>query len=47
MIGMFFKDILIADIDRHTAHYIQLNPGLNVVTSADNHVGKSSLVSVC
>lgn len=44
MIGMFFKDILIADIDRHTAHYIQLNPGLNVVTSADNHVGKSSLV---
>lgn len=44
MIGMFFKDILIADIDRHTAHYIQLNPGLNVVTSAENHVGKSSLV---
>lgn len=44
MIGMFFKDILIADINRHTARYIQLNPGLNVVTSAENHVGKSSLV---
>ena len=41
---MFFKDILIADIDKHTARYAVFKDGLNVVTSTDNHVGKSSLV---
>ena len=41
---MYFKDILIADIDKHTARFVEFQPGLNVITSADNHVGKSSLV---
>lgn len=44
MSSMHFKDILIADIDKHTARFVEFQPGLNVVTSADNHVGKSSLV---
>lgn len=44
MRSMYFKDILIADIDKHTARFVEFQPGLNVVTSADNHVGKSSLV---
>lgn len=44
MSSMYFKDILIADIDKHTARFVEFQPGLNVVTSADNHVGKSSLV---
>lgn len=44
MSSMYFKDILIADIDKHTGRFVEFQPGLNVVTSADNHVGKSSLV---
>jgi len=44
MSSMYFKDILIADIDKHTARFVEFQQGLNVVTSADNHVGKSSLV---
>ena len=44
MSSMYFKDILIADIDKHTARFAEFQQGLNVVTSADNHVGKSSLV---
>ena len=44
MSSMYFKDILIADIDKHTGRFVEYKPGLNVVTSADNHVGKSSLV---
>lgn len=44
MKSMHFKDILIADIDKHTARFVDFQPGLNVITSTDNHVGKSSLV---
>lgn len=39
-----FKDILIADTLRHKAHYQTFQKGLNVITSKDNHVGKSSLL---
>lgn len=41
---MYFKDILIADVDKHTARYVEFQQGLNVITSTDNHVGKSSLL---
>lgn len=41
---MLFKDILIADITEKTARYVEFKRGLNVVTSKDNHVGKSSLL---
>lgn len=44
MSSMYFKDIMIADIDKNTARFVEFQPGLNVITSADNHVGKSSLV---
>lgn len=44
MNSMYFKDILIADIQKHTARYESFSKGLNVVTGEDNHVGKSSLV---
>ena len=44
MSSMYFKDIMIADIDKNTARFVEFQPGLNVVTSTDNHVGKSSLV---
>lgn len=40
----YFKSILIADINAHTAKYQTFVPGLNVITSKDNHVGKSSLL---
>lgn len=41
---MFFQSILIADIQNHTARRQHFSKGFNVVTSADNHVGKSSLL---
>lgn len=41
---MYFKSILIADIQTHTARYQKLRKGINVITSTDNHVGKSSLL---
>lgn len=41
---VFFRSILIADIQNHTARLQQFSKGFNVVTSADNHVGKSSLL---
>lgn len=44
MNGMLFKEILIADINTHKAYRQQFSAGLNVVTSKDNHVGKSSLL---
>lgn len=44
MSSMFFKNILIADVQNHTARYVQFQKGLNVITSKDNHVGKSSVV---
>ncbi len=44
MNSMFFKDILIADIQKHTACFASFEKGLNVITSAENHVGKSSVI---
>lgn len=41
---MIFKDILIADLAQKTARYVSFETGLNVITSKDNHVGKSSLL---
>ncbi len=39
-----FSRILIADLDKKTAHIEKFVKGLNVITSKDNHVGKSSLL---
>lgn len=44
MSEMYFNSILIADIVAHKARFQEFEKGLNVVTSADNHVGKSSLL---
>ena len=41
---MYFKSVLIADIGKHTARFQPFSKGFNVVTSKDNHVGKSSLL---
>lgn len=41
---MYFKSILIADIQQKTAHFHEFAEGLNIITSHDNHVGKSSLL---
>lgn len=41
---MYFDNILIADIVEKTAHFHGFEKGFNVVTSRDNHVGKSSLL---
>lgn len=41
---MYFDNILIADIVEKTAHFHKFEKGVNVVTSQDNHVGKSSLL---
>lgn len=41
---MYFKSILIADIVSHKARFQQFQKGLNVITSTNNHVGKSSLL---
>lgn len=41
---MYFDNILIADIIEKTAHFHKFEKGFNVVTSQDNHVGKSSLL---
>lgn len=41
---MYFKDILITDILDKTAFYTTFQPGVNVVTSSENHVGKSSIL---
>ena len=41
---MLFKDILIADVQQKKARYVTFESGLNVITSDDNHVGKSSIV---
>lgn len=41
---VYFQSVLIADLQRHTARFQEFTKGLNVVTSADNHVGKSSLL---
>lgn len=41
---VFFQNILIADLQSKTARLQPFSKGLNVVTSLDNHVGKSSLL---
>lgn len=41
---VYFQSILIADLQNHTARLQKFSKGLNVVTSTDNHVGKSSLL---
>lgn len=44
MSSMIFKSILIADVQKHTARFVPFGKGLNVITSAENHVGKSSVI---
>ena len=41
---VYFKSLMIADLQNRTARVQLFEKGLNVVTSADNHVGKSSLL---
>lgn len=41
---VYFKSLLIADLHTHTARNQLFEKGFNVVTSTDNHVGKSSLL---
>lgn len=41
---MYFDNILIADIVKKTARFHEFEKGFNVITSQDNHVGKSSLL---
>ena len=41
---VYFKCLMIADLQNRTARVQLFEKGLNVVTSADNHVGKSSLL---
>lgn len=41
---MYFESLLIADIVNKSARFQKFEKGLNVVTSTDNHVGKSSLL---
>lgn len=41
---MYFKSILISDVQTHKAHFQEFSKGFNVITSTDNHVGKSSLL---
>ena len=40
---MFFKRIIIADMQQSKAKCVDFAKGLNVITSTENHVGKSSL----
>ena len=44
MSSMFFKSILVADIQNHTARFVPFEKGFNVITSKENHVGKSSII---
>lgn len=41
---MYFKSILIADIKEKRACFQKFEKGFNVITSQENHVGKSSLL---
>lgn len=41
---VYFQSILIADLQKNTARFQEFSKGLNIVTSVDNHVGKSSLL---
>ena len=44
MSSMFFKSILLADVQKHTARFISFEKGMNVITSSENHVGKSAVI---
>lgn len=44
MSSMFFKNILIADVQEHTARFVSFEQGVNVLTGTENHVGKSSII---
>lgn len=44
MSKMFFKSILIADVQSLKARFVTFQKGLNVITSSENHVGKSSVI---
>lgn len=39
-----FTEILIADIQNKTARKLSFKEGINIITSSENHVGKSSLI---
>lgn len=41
---MHFGNILIADIQQKKAYFYKFKKGFNVITSRENHVGKSSLL---
>lgn len=41
---MIFKSLLIADIQEKKARFVAFEKGLNVITSTENHVGKSSII---
>lgn len=41
---VYFQSVLIADLQNHMARFQEFSAGLNVVTSSENHVGKSSLL---
>ncbi|MBD5150890.1 MAG: hypothetical protein HDT18_11115 [Oscillibacter sp.] len=41
---VYFKNLMIADLQNRTARVQLFEKGLNVVTSTDNHMGKSSLL---
>lgn len=41
---LYFKSILISDVQMHKARFQEFSKGFNVITSKDNHVGKSSLL---
>lgn len=44
MSEMYFKSILIADLNKKEARFQDFKKGFNVITSHDNHMGKSSLL---
>lgn len=44
MKSMIFKNILIADVQNKTARFVLFREGVNVLTSSENHVGKSSII---
>lgn len=43
MRDLLFESILVADISEKKAKYVEFVPGFNVITSSENHVGKSSI----
>ena len=44
MKDLIFTEILIVDIQKNTARKLCFKEGINIITSSDNHVGKSSLI---